>query len=285
MKKTVVVALLVASSQLLAGCAYYVSKAASSFGDNLSGAILNQDDPELVRAGMPSYILLLDSFLQGEEDNPAILGAASAMYASYGAVFADEPERAKRLTSKGRDYAEQAICLTNREACAWRGMPYDEFVVSLQNTGSDDAEVLYDYGFAYLAYIQAHSDDWGALAELPQAEAVMQHYIDISGDATEPSAHNYLGMLMTVRPPALGGKQEQARGEFEKAITLSQGQDLSPRLEMLKGIARMLYDRELNDQLCEDILSASPYADGYTLTNVMAQEEAAVLCAEADDYF
>ena len=68
MKKTVVVILLAASSQLLAGCAYYVSKAASSFGDNLSDAILNQDDPELVRAGMPSYILLLDSFLQGEED-------------------------------------------------------------------------------------------------------------------------------------------------------------------------------------------------------------------------
>ena len=285
MKKTVVVILLAASSQLLAGCAYYVSKAASSFGDNLSDAILNQDDPELVRAGMPSYILLLDSFLQGEEDNPAILGAASAMYASYGAVFAAEPERSKRLTAKGRDYAEQAICLTNSDACAWRGMPYDEFMASLRRMGADDAEALYDYGFAYLAYIQAHSDDWDALAELPQAEAVMQHYIDISGDATEPSAHNYLGMLMTVRPPALGGKQEQARGEFEKAITLSRGQDLSPRLEMLKGIARMLYDRELNDQLCEDILSASPYADGYTLTNVMAQEEAAVLCAEADDYF
>lgn len=285
MKKMVVVVLLAASSQLLVGCAYYASKAASSFGDNLSDAMLNQDDPELVRAGMPSYILLLDSFLQGEEDNPAILGAASAMYASYGAVFAAEPERAKRLTSKGRDYAERAICLTYSAACAWRGMPYDEFIVSLQGMRSDDADVLYDYGFAYLAYIQAHSDDWDALAELPQAEAVMQHYIDISGDATEPSAHNYLGTLMTVRPPALGGKQAQARGEFEKAIALSQGLDLSPRLEMLKGVARMLYDRELNDQLCEDILSASPYADGYTLTNVMAQEEAAVLCAEADDYF
>ena len=113
----------------------------------------------------------------------------------------------------------------------------------------------------------------------------MQHYIDISGAAAEPSAHTYLGILMTIRPPALGGKQEVAREHFAKAIALSGGRDLSPRVEMLKGIARTLYDRELNDQLCSEILGASPYADGYTLTNVLAKEEALLLCSEADDYF
>lgn len=285
MRKSVVVIMLLATSHFLAGCSYFVSNAASSFGENLSSAIVNQDDPELVRAGMPSYILLLDSFLQGEEDNPAILGSAATMYASYGAVFANDPERAKRLTRRAREYAEQSMCLIYSSSCGWRGMPYDEFIASLNGVEADDAEELYTYGFAFLVYIRAHSDDWDALAELPQAEALMQHYIDISGDMTEPSAHNYLGILMTIRPPALGGKQQQARIEFDKAISLSRGLDLSPKVEMLKGIARMLYDRELNDQLCSEILSASPYADGYTLTNVLAQEEASVLCAEADDYF
>ncbi len=145
--------------------------------------------------------------------------------------------------------------------------------------------MLYTYGFTFLAYIRAHSNDWNALAELPKAEAVMQHYIDISGDTTEASAHNYIGILMTIRPPSLGGKQEEARVHFDTAIALSNGNDLGPKVEMLKGIARMLYDRELNDQLCAEILGASPYADGYTLTNVIAQEEASALCAEADDYF
>ncbi|MGI9222629.1 MAG: TRAP transporter TatT component family protein [Woeseiaceae bacterium] len=285
MKKTVVVAMLIATSQFLAGCSYFISNAASSFGENLTSAIMNQDDPELVRAGMPSYILLLDSFLQGEEDNPAILDSAATMYASYGAVFANEPARAKRLTMRARDYAEKAMCQAYRDSCDWRGMPYDEFITSLGGVAADNADALYTYGFAYLAYIQAHSDDWDALAELPQAEAVMQHYIAISGDSAESSAHNYLGILMTIRPPALGGKQQEAWVEFDKAISKSRGLDLSPKVEMLKGIARMLYDRDLNDQLCSEILDANPYADGFTLTNVMAQEEAAVLCAEADDYF
>jgi hypothetical protein len=34
-----------------------------------------------------------------------------------------------------------------------------------------------------------------------------------------------------------------------------------------------------------DVLDADPYQDGFVLTNVMAQEEAATLLAEADDYF
>lgn len=283
--KIVMVVVLIVLNLLLAGCSHFVSKAAGSFGDNLTGAILNQDDPDLVRAGMPSYILLLDSFLQGEEDNPAILSAASTLYASYGSVFADDPVRAKRLTRRAREYSDQAMCRTLVASCNWRDLPYDAFVASLQQVNSKQAEQLYAYGFAFLAYIRAHSDDWNALAELPQAEAVIQHYLDISGASAEASAHNYLGILMTIRPPALGGKQDEARGHFEAAISMSAGRDLSPKVEMLKGIARMLYDRELNDQLCADILGASPYADGYTLTNVLAQQEALPLCAQADDYF
>jgi len=285
MKKSVVVLMIIIGSQILAGCSHLVSKAANSFGENLSSAMLNQDDPELVRAGMPSYILLMDSFLQNEENDPALLASAATLYASYGSVFAAEPERARRLTRRGREYAAQALCQTVAESCRWSDLPYDEFVVSLARVEPRQADLLYTYGFAFLAYIRAHSDDWNALAELPRAEAVMQHYIKISGEMTEASAHNYIGILMTIRPPSFGGKQDEARVHFNTAIALSDGKDLGPKVEMLKGIARMLYDRELNDQLCAEILSASPYADGYTLTNVMAQEEAAALCAEADDYF
>ena len=285
MKKSIVATILILSGQFLVGCTYVVSNAASSFGDNLSSAILNQDDPEIVKAGMPSYILLLDSFLQGEENNPAILESAATMYASYGSVFADQPDQAMRLTQRARDYAEEAMCLTFEDACGWRGLPYDEFTQSLAGVGTEQAASLYTYGFAYLAYIRAHADDWNALAELPQAEAVMTHYIEISGATANSSAYNYLGILKTVRPPALGGKQEEARQDFDKAIEQSMGMDLSPKLEMLKGIARMLYDRDLNDALCAEIADADPYADGFTLTNVMAQREASELCAEADDYF
>jgi len=276
--------MLVATSLLVGGCASVMSNAASSFGDNLSSSIVNQDDPELVRAGMPAYILLLDSFLQGEEDNPAILASAATMYASYGAVFADDPARSAKLTARGRDYADDALCRKIEESCTWRSISYDAFAASLGNVDEKHADLIFTYGFASLAYIRANSSDWNALAQIPQATAVMQRYIDMSGAAANPSAHTYLCILMTFRGE-MGGQMDAGRAHCEQAITLSENRDLSAKLELLKGYARARYDRELNDKLCGEILNASPYADGYTLTNVMAQDEALVLCAEADDYF
>jgi len=278
------VLLLLAASLLMNGCASMVSNAASSFGNNLSSSILNQDDPELVRAGMPAYILLLDSFLQGEEDNPAMLASAANMYVSYGIVFADDEARAAKLTRRGRDYADDALCMEFAESCTWRDISYDAFAASLSKVGEKHADLIFTYGFASLAFIRAHSSDWNALAQIPQATAVMERYIAMSGRTTNPSAHSYLGILMTFRGE-MGGQMDQGRAQFERAIMLSNNRDLSAKLEFLIGYARARYDRVLNDKLCDEILNATPYADGYTLTNVMAQEDALVLCAEADDYF
>ncbi|MBT8101097.1 MAG: TRAP transporter TatT component family protein [Gammaproteobacteria bacterium] len=270
---------------MLGGCASLMSNAASGLAENLTRAMLNQDDPETVRAGAPSYMLLLDSFLEGSPDNPDMLAAAATLYASYGAVFAGEEDRAARLTARARSYALQAMCESYRDACDWRGMPYDAFVASLNGVNSRHADYLFTYGFATLAYLRAHSSDWNALAELPQAEALLNHYLKISGDSADTAAYTYLGMLLTIRPPALGGQQEQAQVYFEKAIAATGGRDLSIKVEYAKGVAKVLYDRDLHDRLIAEVLEASPYADGYTLSNVIAQQEASKMAADADNYF
>jgi tetratricopeptide (TPR) repeat protein len=277
--------LLVVASLLLGGCASMMASAASGLADNLSSAILNQDDPETVRAGAPSYMLLLDSFLQGDPDNPDLLAAAATLYASYGAVFADDPARAARLTTRARNYAQDAMCESYAPACDWPESNYDEFVGTLDGVTARQSEYLYTYGFATLAYLRAHSDDWNSLAELPQVEALFDRYLEIAGDDVDGSVHTYMGILLTLRPPSLGGRPEEAREHFEKAIAMSGGKDLSAKVEFAKGYAKLLYERELHDRLLNEVLEASPYADGLTLSNVMAQEEAVQLLAEADDYF
>lgn len=276
---------LLAASLMSSGCAALVSKAANNFGNNLSTAILNQDDPEVVRDGMPSYMLLMDSFLTGDKPSPAMLSAAANLYASYGAVFAGDEARASRLTRRARNYASQAMCISYPDACRWDDMRYDAFVASLGAVGEDQTELLYVYGFTLLAYIRAHASDWNALAELPQAEAVVVRYLELAGSSANPSAYTYLGILQTIRPPAMGGKPDEARANFEKAISLTDGRDLGAKVEFAKGYAKLMYDRELYDRLVKEVLAASPYADRLTLMNVLAQEEAVILLAGADDYF
>lgn len=269
----------------LSGCASLVSGAASDFAEDLSAAVLNQDDPQTAKAAIPSYMVLVDSLIEGNPDEPKLLAAAANLYASYGAVFAEEPARAARLTARARRYGLRAMCLRYEDACDWRSDNYEEFAQSLAGVDTRDAEFLYTYGVATLAYLRAHSDEWDTLAELPQVEALFQRYLEIAGDEASPSTHTYMGILLTLRPPALGGKPEEARKHFEKAIAMTDGRDLSAKVEYARGYAKLLYERELHDRLLGEVLEADPYADGLTLSNVLAQEDARVLLAEADAYF
>jgi hypothetical protein len=279
------VLLIVIASFSMSGCAMLVSNAASNFSDNLSAAVLNQNDPQLVRDGIPTLLLTMDSLIEGSPDDPKLLMAGATLYATYGAVFAEDDVRASRLTTRARRYALHAMCESYAPSCGWSDSNYDEFVSTLSGIGPKDSEVLYTYGFASLAFLRAHSSDWDSLAELPEIEALFEHYLDISGDEVNSSVYTYLGIMLTLRPPALGGEPERAREFFEKAIAESGGNDLSAKVEFAKGYAKLLYERDLHDRLLNEVLQADPNQDGFVLSNVIAQEEAAALLAEADDYF
>ena len=269
----------------LGGCASLVSSAATGLADNLSVAILNQDDPETVRDGAPSYMLLLDSFIEGSPEDPALLAAGANLYASYGAVFADDEVRASKLTTRARQYGLKALCVSYEDSCNWHAQSYDDFSATLPGIPDKHADLVYSYGVATLAYLRAHSSDWDSLAFLPQVEALFNRYLEMAGDEAEGTVHTYMGILLTLRPPALGGKPEEARTHFEKAIKMTDGRDLSAKVEFARGYAKLLYDRDLHDRLLNEVLEADPYADRLTLTNVIAQQDAEVLLAQAEDYF
>jgi hypothetical protein len=269
----------------LSGCSSLMSSAASGLSESVSASILNQDDPETAKAALPTFMVLIDGFISDNPEDPDILASGATLYASYGAIFADDEARASRLTTRARGYALRAMCESYTPACSWPDTNYDEFVATLDGIGPKQSEYLYTYGFASMAFLNAHSSDMNSLAELPQVEALFEHYMDISGDSVNVSVYSFMGTLLTLMPPALGGKPEKAREYFEKAIKLTDGKDLSAKVEYARRYAKMLYERELHDQLLNEVMAADPYQDGYTLSNVLAKEQAAVLLAEADDYF
>ncbi len=270
---------------LISGCASLMSSAASGLADNLSVAVLNQNDPETVRDGAPAYLLLLDSFLEGSPEDPALLSSAASLYATYGTVFADDEERASRLTERGHDYSTRAICNSFKPSCEWPGMLFEDYQQTLDGLKPKHADVVFAHGLASLAYIRAHSADYTAIAQLPYSEALFERYLEINDGTDDGAVHTYLGILNTLIPPALGGDPEKGRGHFERAIEISGGRDLSAKVEFANGYARLLYDRELHDQLLKEVLEADPEVPGSTLLNVLAQRQAKDLLESADDYF
>ena len=269
----------------LTGCASLVRSQTRQLADNLSAAILDQDDVEIVRDGAPAYLIMIDGLVAGDPENEDLLLTGAQLYGAYASAFVDDPERRRRLSSRALDYGRRALCARSRDLCESVDRPYDEFSIAL--AASDRAEVpaLYGFGAAWAGWLQAHSEDWGAIADIPKLEALMGRVVALDEAVDRGGAHLYLGVLATLRPAAMGGRPEEGRRHFERAIALSEGRHLMAKVLFARHYARLVFDRALHDRLLEEVLAADPHVPLLTLSNTLAQDEARLLLADAGDYF
>ncbi len=264
----------------LAGCGGFTAVA-----DNLTVSLLEQNDPETVEAGAPAYLLLIDGLIRDDPHDEGLLRAGSRLYVAYAGVFVRDNERAQRLTARARSYAERALCEHDGDLCGFGALPIDDYRARLATLDDDDVPVLFDAASAWAGWIQARASDWGAIAELPKVRAAMERVVELDEHHQNGAAHLYLGIMSTLLPPALGGKPDEGRAHFERALALSQGQDLRVKVEYARRYARLVFDRPLHDRLLNEVLAAPVEASGLTLSNTLAKREAHALLKSADSYF
>jgi hypothetical protein len=279
------VLLAVAASLLQPGCASMVSRASSRMADNLTRAILDEPDPETVRQGAPAYLLLVDSLIEGDPGSVELLRAGARLYSAYASAFVTDPDRARTLSARAREYGLQALCRTAPRTCgAWQG-PFDDFSAALARLQRRDLPTLYVAAAAWAGWVRANSGDYKAIAEKARVEAMMERVVAFDESYDDGGAHLYLGVLDTLLPPALGGRPEQGKLHFERAIALSGGRNLMAKVLFASYYARLVFDRQLYERLCHEVLSADPTAPGLTLINTLAQREARKLLDRADEVF
>ena len=270
---------------VLAGCAALMRPASNRFAENLTSSILDQNDVETVRDGAPAYLLAVDGLIEGDPGNAALLLTGARLYGAYASAFVEDEARAQRLWDRALGYARRALCSENSKQCGALERPLDDFVLSLEALDRSDVPTLYGFGAAWAGWVQAHSEEWGAVAEVPKIEALMRRVVDLDESYDHGGAHLYLGVLLTQRPASLGGQPEQGREHFERAIALSKGRNLMAKVLCARSYARLIFDRPLHDRLLREVLAADPQAPGLTLSNTLARDEARGLLDEADEYF
>ncbi len=269
-------------SAFLTGC---VSASLQNLSDSLSDAILNQNDIEIVREGLPAYLLMTDGLIEQQPENTDQLVSGAKLYAFYASALVEDPVRSGKLSEKARAYAERALCLERPSLCHIDQLPHDAFAPALQNADRAVLNELYTYGLAWAAWLQAYSRDWNAIADRPKIESLFERVLELDESFDSGRAHYYLGLLRSQLSPALGGNPETARSHFERAIELSRGNDLAVKVALARNYARMLYDREMHDRLLREVLQADPNVPGLFLSNTIAQQEAQQLFDESDSYF
>lgn len=278
--------LLIVNLNFIIACAPIVSNITDNLARNMSDAVLNQEDPKIVRDGAPAYLLLLDSLVAGNPENPVILSSASDLYTSYSAIFVNDANRSKILSERALKYSKKALCISYEDSCNWDDYSFDDFNLSLDDFDMKYSDLLLTYSTSYLVYIRSHSNDWNAIARLPYIESALEYYVEKNPETENiDSVYTYLGILSTLLPPALGGDYEKGKRYFENAIEFSGDQNLSAKVEYALSYARPLYDRELHDKLLQEVISSNPVKKNYTLLNVIAKEQASSMLEDADEYF
>lgn len=267
------------------GCSLITSSVTSDMMNNLSKSILDSDDLSMVKTGAPAYLLMIDGLIHKDPKNKNLLRTAAMLYTAYADLFVKDIIRSKKMADKALNYAKRAVCLENNDACSIKSKTFKEFENIISKMKTENVPALFTLGNAWAGWIMVNKNDFNAIADMPRIELIMQRVIKLDKTYEDGSAYLYLGTLASLLPPALGGKPEQAKLFFNKAIKISQGKNLMVKIIYAKMYARMIFDRTLHDKLLNEVLSADPYVPGYTLVNTWAQIQAQELLESSDDYF
>lgn len=266
----------------LSGCTSMITE---RFANNLGNAILSQTDPEVAAASIPTFMVMMDSLVLDAPKNPTILSASANLNGAYASLFASSDAQAKQLTEKALQQARTAICTKVVAICSQNNLDLDQFKQILASVDKPNIDLLYSLGTAWAGWIQIHRDDWNGLAQVPKVEAVMNRVIELDENFEWGRGHLYLAVINSQLPPALGGKPEIGRMHFEKAIDISEGQDLIAKVEFARHYARLMFDQELHDELLNDVMNAETSVVKLNLSNAVAKQQAKQLLSTSVEYF
>ncbi len=270
---------------LTAACGSVMRKATRQFSDNLTTAILDQDDIGTARDGVPAYLLLIDGLIEGDPQNPDVLLAGAKLYGAYAGGFIDDSARAQRLSDRAYGYARRALCVREKKLCDALDMPFDAYAEALKQSDPKDIATIYGFAAAWAGRIQVNSGDWNAIANLPKLQAVLERSNEIDASYENGGAALYLGVINSIRPASLGGRPEEGKAYFEKALELSGGRNQMVRVLYAQFYARLVFDKALHDRLLNEVIAADPVAPKLTLINTLAKLKAKALLESGKDYF
>lgn len=267
----------------LSGCATLMSSMTSRMAGNLADTIANSQDVQTVKQGIPAYLLLIDSFLRSNPNDPKLLMSAAKLNDVF-SMFVDA-KRARLLTAKALKYGLEAACVSVKSSCNMRKMPFGSFKRMVDGLGRRNVPAMYAAGVAWASWIQANSSNWNAIGQLGRVKYLMARIVALDETWDNGGPQLYLAGLESTLPAAMGGHPEKARKHFEQAIRISGGKYLMDKVVYAQQYARLTYNKQLYERLLKQVLAADPVVPGMTLANELAQEKAKAMLAKVNDYF
>lgn len=287
---------------VLAGCRATAVGMVSNAVARSGTTYASDDDPELVREAAPFGLKTMEGLL---EENPRHLGLLTALASgftqyAYAFVQADADladldgrldaaragrERARKLLLRARDYGLRGLEVRHqglRDALLSGRDPGK----ALAAARKEDVPLLYWTASAWALAISDGKGDMALVAQLPSAAAAMERALALDEAWGEGAIHEFFVSYDATRSAAQGGGPERARQHLDRALALSRGQKLGPKVAFAEGVLVQAQDQAQFRSMLEEVLRVDAEAvPRYRLANILAQRRARALLAHADDLF
>jgi len=250
-------------------------------------ALYEETDLTLAEQALASDIKLLEGMIKGDPENEDLLLLTSQAFSGYtmGFVEDEEPERAKSLYLRAKEYGMQVLRMDD-DFAQNESAPLDDFAQAVNNLDEESLKAIFWTAFAWGSWINLSLDNPRALIELPKVEILMQRVLDLDKTYFHGSADLFFGSIWGTKPRMLGGDPEKARQFFENNLKTTEGNFLLTYIYYARFYAAKTLNEELFDQLLKKVEDTpADVLPGYQLLNMIAKKKAAYLKLKKEEWF
>lgn len=277
-----------------------VKKAGETLSNQQSTVFTGEDDPELVRDALPFTMKFYETILEKDSTNAELYLATGKLFCLYAQAFilfpsdtlpdsmADQKKamkkRAKKLLLRGRDYCLRGLEIRHPGFSALlKGKSPDS---ALALTSQADTSFLYWCAASWMAAIISDRSDLALGMTIKKAASLMLRVAELNDQYDNGAAHEILCAYKSSIPKSIGGSDEQAREHFQKALTYSSGEKVSPFVTLATSLSVKDKNRTEFIEMLQKALSVNIQKQpSLKLQNTIYQQRARWLLANADRFF
>ena len=255
--------------------------------DNTKEAALATSDLQLVEAGLPANILLLDGLIRTNPTNRELLAIGSFMQFGYalGILEGRDVELASEYYRKGFEYGLQSL----EGAREFRGAaekPLESWRRAVKELGRKQVEGMAWTCANWGRWIQLNLESPAAIAQQPRFEALLERLLSVDEEFEGGLPHVIRGMYDAMRPEMFGGQPDSARVHFERAFELSARKNKLYLQLYAESYCPQMLDEECFDSTLAEVLQDDDDAPSRVrLMNAMAVRRARALMLRRDELF
>ncbi len=261
-------------------------RSVDSLFDNTVAALMKEGDLQFAESAIAGDMKLLEGVVESDPTNVKYLQLACMGYASYALAFAEDvPARALLFYSRALSYGERGLIA--------RGIPMSAFASdaatmrsALVKLGKGDVPLVFWTANAWGNAINLQQDEPDAIAAIPTANALMEWVRDREPDFFYGGASLYFGVYYGSYPPALGGRPDLAKENFDRAMAAGRGRFLMTDVLYARTYAVGTQNQPLFQELLTRVVEAPPdLLPEQRLANAVAQKRARQLLARVEELF